>query len=157
MATATLFGLGCDVVRMSRIRRIYTKFGDRFLQRAFHPDEINIFHGMNTTKANTNTKITPTPKQIEFLASRWAIKEAATKAFAQHRVAFPEMCVTKTTTSSTSIYNSLVPFRPTAVRPTLEFSPTVNVLCQQLSITHTHVSLSHDEEYAYAAVVLERD
>ena len=158
MTTSKIFGIGCDVVKMSRLRHLYNRFGQRFLSRAYHPSEIDIFQALNDQGTGHHT--TPTPQQVEFLASRWAIKEAATKAFSQHRIPFPEMYITKTKTTTTttacaSPFTSLVPFRTNATRPTLEFSPTVQSLCQHLTIDHIHVSLSHDDDYAYSCVVLE--
>ena len=155
-----IFGCGCDVVRMSRIKNTYVKFGKRFLLRAYHPTEIVEFESL----AATTTTTEPTTKQIQFLASRWAVKEAVTKALVQHRISFSDMSVTKRASSqpninssnNNKIFESLVPFRPDAQQPVLSLSAGPAALLQQLGIVHTHITLSHDEEYAYAACVIEK-
>ena len=166
-----IFGCGCDVVRMSRIKNTYVKFGKRFLLRAYHPTEIVEFESLAATTSTTE----PTTKQIQFLASRWAVKEAVTKALVQHRISFSDMSVTKRASSQRSssnnnnnnnnnnsnnnnnkIFESLVPFRPDAQQPVLSLSTGPAALLQQLGIVHTHITLSHDEEYAYAACVIEK-
>jgi holo-[acyl-carrier protein] synthase len=153
-----VYGLGCDVVRMTRLKQIYDRYGLKFLKRAYHPIEIEMFQRITDTDPDDNNETTQ-QKEVEFLASRWAVKEAATKAFARYRVPFPDMYVTKATplsTSPPSTVGSLVPFRSNATYPILEFSQNVHSLCEELSIGQIHVSLSHDDEYAYAAVILER-
>ncbi len=62
-----ILGTGIDLVELSRIRRAMEKFGDRFLQRFLHPDEI----------AYCQRHRDPGP----FVAGRFAAKEAISKAF----------------------------------------------------------------------------
>ena len=162
-----IVGCGCDVVCISRIQRVYEKFGPGFLHRAYHPQEIATFDNLfkkspkKTTTTATAAAVTTTCQQIEFLASRWAVKEAATKAVASHRIPFSHMLVAKTlpldiddSTCSDKL-NLLVPFRPNAQRPLLEFTSDVQPVLQQLGVLHTHISLSHDDDYAFATVILE--
>jgi holo-[acyl-carrier protein] synthase len=85
-------GVGVDITHAPRIARLLTRFGTRFLTRAFHPTEIAHSHTLSA-EARTN-----------FLAGRWALKEATLKAFGQ-RILFPE--VTLQTTDSRTLYNTL--------------------------------------------------
>jgi phosphopantetheine--protein transferase-like protein len=85
MAVASrVFGVGVDVAHVPRFRRTLARFGERFLRRAFHPEEVAELRARR-----------PEDRAV-FLASRWAVKEAAFKAFHGHRVPFPDLRVTKT-------------------------------------------------------------
>src|SRR5947207_51926 len=62
-----VLGIGIDIIEVGRIAASYERFGDRFLKRILHPDEISY---CLSHKA-------PAP----FLAARFAAKEAISKAF----------------------------------------------------------------------------
>lgn len=80
-----IVGVGNDLVHIPRIARILHRFGTRFLQRAFSNSEINVYnHRVENNKS----------RGIEYLASRWAIKEASYKVLSGNtamRVPFPEI------------------------------------------------------------------
>ena len=49
-----VFGIGNDIVNISRIRRLLnSKHGNRFLNRAFHPNEINYFLSSSNNDYNS--------------------------------------------------------------------------------------------------------
>ena len=62
-----ILGVGIDIIEVSRIQASHERFGERFLNRILHPNEIKycLSHKM------------PAP----FLAARFAAKEAISKAF----------------------------------------------------------------------------
>lgn len=62
-----ILGVGIDIIEVARIQASFEKFGERFLNRILHPNEIRycLSHRM------------PAP----FLAARFAAKEAISKAF----------------------------------------------------------------------------
>src|SRR5258705_3187443 len=62
-----ILGIGIDIIEVERIQSSFEKFGERFLKRILHPNEISycLSHGV------------PAP----FLAARFAAKEAISKAF----------------------------------------------------------------------------
>src|SRR5258705_3047291 len=62
-----ILGVGIDIIEVSRIQASYEKFGERFLKRILHPNEI----------AYCLSHKAPGP----FLAARFAAKEAISKAF----------------------------------------------------------------------------
>src|SRR5215467_11066037 len=62
-----ILGIGIDIIEVDRIQASYTKFGDRFLNRILHANEINYCLSHRV----------PGP----FLAARFAAKEAISKAF----------------------------------------------------------------------------
>ena len=85
MSARKVFGLGTDVTRVSRVLRAWERHGDRFLTRAYADSEIDRFHDLKGRLGNDAA--------AEFLASRWAVKEAAQKALSHWRVLFPEISV----------------------------------------------------------------
>src|SRR5437867_894093 len=62
-----ILGIGIDIIEVERIQKSFEKFGERFLKRILHPNEINYCLSHRV----------PAP----FLAARFAAKEAISKAF----------------------------------------------------------------------------
>ena len=62
-----ILGIGIDIIEVGRIQASHEKFGERFLNRILHPNEINYCLSYKA----------PAP----FLAVRFAAKEAISKAF----------------------------------------------------------------------------
>lgn len=62
-----ILGVGIDIIEVARIRAAHEKFGERFLTRILHPNEISYCLSHKD----------PGP----FLAVRFAAKEAISKAF----------------------------------------------------------------------------
>jgi holo-[acyl-carrier protein] synthase len=62
-----ILGIGIDIIEVGRIEASFQKFGDRFINRILHPNEI----------AYCLSHRAPGP----FLAARFAAKEAISKAF----------------------------------------------------------------------------
>lgn len=58
--------LGCDIIEISRIEESLNKFGDSFVERILSEREIEIYHSKG--------------KKSEFVAGRFAAKEAISKA-----------------------------------------------------------------------------
>ena len=63
-------GQGIDMVEVKRIKKIYQKYNQKFLKRIFSSNEINELKG----------NFLEDQKLIEKIASRFAVKEAASKA-----------------------------------------------------------------------------
>ncbi len=62
-----LLGIGIDIIEVARIQASHERFGERFLNRILHPNEISYCMSYRV----------PAP----FLAARFAAKEAISKAF----------------------------------------------------------------------------
>ena len=62
-----ILGIGIDLIEVARIEASYERFGERFLRRILHPNEI--------------TYCLSYKKPGPFLAARFAAKEAISKAF----------------------------------------------------------------------------
>lgn len=81
IAKATrIFGHGVDIAKIARFSQTYQKYGERYLKKALHPNEITQFH--NIVDINDG--------KARFLASRWALKEAVIKASGK-RLLFPDI------------------------------------------------------------------
>ncbi len=62
-----ILGIGIDIIEVNRIQASYERFGERFLSRILHPNEISYCLSHRV----------PAP----FVAARFAAKEAISKAF----------------------------------------------------------------------------
>lgn len=66
-----IVGIGCDVVEQKRVTEALEKYGDRFVQRLLTASEIRIYEKRLALSRE---------RGLSFLASRWAVKEAISKA-----------------------------------------------------------------------------
>ena len=124
-----IFGIGNDVVEIERIKKIYDKFGDHFARRILNAEEFAIFSG----KKN----------HIQFLAKRFAAKEAFSKALGigfRHPVSFHGIQIT----------NNLIG------QPYLVLDKKINAYLKQQHIISYHLSISDEKRIASAVVILEK-
>ncbi|KAL0585016.1 hypothetical protein ABG067_005153 [Albugo candida] len=127
-----IFGIGIDIAYVPRFIKIFERYGERFLKRAYHKNEIKEFHHKSTRS------------KAHFLASRWAVKEAVYKAFQHHRISFSEIRVVS---SANGIQKCA---------PQLKFHGHLESLARSMHIVEPKVSISHDHEYAIAYVILQQ-
>ena len=123
-----IVGTGIDVVEVSRMAAAIERFGDRFLQRVFTPDEIRYCQ----SKAN----------RVERFAARFAAKEAGMKALGtgwNHGVRWRDVEVQ----------------RQPGGRPALVFHGVAARFTQKLGMTRAALSLTHTAAQAIAQVILE--
>ena len=123
-----IFGIGTDIVRVSRIQDDISRFGTRFAQRILCDRELAEFEAQN--------------RKAHFLARRFAVKEAAAKAMGtgfNHGVSARDIGVTHDTNG----------------KPELQFTGGAFRFIQDHGITHWHVSLADEEDHAVAFVALE--
>lgn len=125
--------MGCDLVRVARVERLLNRYGERFMRRAFHESEIAVMRASTSTSA-----------AARFAASRWAVKESMFKAIGgQWRLRFPDVYVKQDAMR----------------RPALAFAgdtaARVDAHCGGAGATH-FVSISHEDQYAIAHVILTR-
>jgi holo-[acyl-carrier protein] synthase len=123
-----IYGIGIDLVQISRIERVLDKWGDRFAGRVFTTSEI------------AECKARPRPAAA--FALRFAAKEAFSKALGtgiRQGVAWREI-------ETVSLPGG---------RPDLQLNGEAGRLCLKLGITSVHISLSDEGAYGSAVVVLE--
>lgn len=123
-----IFGIGTDIIKISRIEHSLSRFGENFAKRILTPDEFTLFLQHKD--------------QATYVASRFAVKEAAVKAFGtgfSQGLGFAQIGVAN---------NS-------AGKPALYFLDKAYSLYQEKNIRHAHLSITHEKDYALAFVVLE--
>jgi holo-[acyl-carrier protein] synthase len=123
-----IVGTGLDVVEIARVRRLATRWGDRFLERVFTPGEV----------AYARRRRDP----AEHLAARFAAKEATLKALG-------------TGLSLGVRWREMEVRRPPGQRPTVVLSGRTAALGAARGIRALHLSLTHDAGIALAQVLAE--
>jgi len=125
-----IFGIGTDIVRIQRLRHDLERYGDRFAERILADEELVEFQQAG--------------QKAQFLAKRFAAKEAAAKALGTG-------------------FRDGVTLRDIAVghdehgKPLLVFSERLAKRMVERGVADVgHLSLTDEQEYAVAFVVLER-
>jgi len=124
-----IYGIGADILRVSRIGKVYARHGERFLDHVLHPAEREAFASQK--------------KPALFLAKSFAVKEAFVKALGTGFVGVA--------------HEDIGCERDELGKPTLLFSTKLKRKLAKLGIARTHVSISDDEDWICAMVVLERE
>jgi holo-[acyl-carrier protein] synthase len=125
-----IVGTGIDIAEVDRIAASIERFGRRFLERVFTPDEIRYCE----SKANS----------AERYAGRFAAKEAAMKAIGtgwNRGVTWHDVEVT----------------RAPGGRPTVAFHGKAAEFFRHLGAVRAHLSITHTKESAMAQVILESE
>jgi len=131
-----MLALGVDVVQASRVARLARLYGARFLRRIYADDEI----GEYKRRIALGNKEIGERRALEFLASRWAIKEATYKAF------YPDTILGwKDITVASTQHNK---------KPALNKEGRLGEALQGLGARAALVSVSHDGDYAFATVAI---
>ncbi len=123
-----IVGIGTDIVSVARMKKSLDRNGDKFSQRILHSSEL--------------LQLKTVTKSDQFLAKRFAVKEAASKALG---TGFAEGV------SWQDIYIE----HDELGKPILCFSGKALTRAESLGVKQQHVTLSDEREYAVAFVVLE--
>jgi len=124
-----IFGIGIDLVKNKRIQRALERWGERFQKKAFTAEEIQY----------CLQKRDPSPS----FAARFAAKEAFVKALG--------------TGLRRGIHlRNVGVVRGPLGKPMLKLSGRASELCGKEGICGVFLSLTHDEDYSSAVVVLEK-
>lgn len=123
-----IFGVGTDIVEVSRIQATYDRFGEHFVRRILMEEEIELFRRSK--------------QPVRFLAMRFAGKEATVKAMGTgfaHGVWLRDVGI---------LNNSWG-------RPTVTWSERGRRVCDRLGVGSGHVSLTDDAGLVVAFAVVE--
>ena len=123
-----IFGIGTDIVAVTRLRAMWERHGDRAVERILAPQEIPDFAGA-TDKGR-------------FLAKRFAAKEAFSKALG-------------TGVRPPATLSAIAILHDHLGKPMLVFSPALHALLEEKNLK-AHLSISDEAEYAVAYVILEQ-
>jgi holo-[acyl-carrier protein] synthase len=124
-----IFGVGTDIVEVSRIQATYDRFGEHFVRRLLMDEELAMFR--------------ETRWPARFLAMRFAGKEATVKAMGTgfaHGVWLRDVGITSNEWG----------------RPLVVWSERGRRVCKRLGIGEGHVSLTDDAGLVIAFAVVEK-
>ncbi|MGH7487852.1 MAG: holo-ACP synthase [bacterium] len=124
-----IFGVGIDMVEVSRVERLWSRYAEHFARRILMPEELSLF--------------THTRQPVRFLAMRFAAKEAVVKALG---TGFRHGMWVRDTGS--------VP--DPRGRPLVIFSGRGHEVCRKLGVGDVHVSLTDEAGMVSAFAVAER-
>ena len=124
-----IVGIGCDIVQTSRILEILEKHGESFFKKILTDSEI--------------TTATERPDKNQYLASRWAVKEAVSKMLG-------------TGIGAECNWKDVEVFNDTQNKPKVLLTGVALKTSQMKGIQNIFVSISHEKENAIAFVVGER-
>lgn len=119
--------VGVDLVELDRVRRIVTRYGDRFLGRIYTPREVALYRD-----------------RVPELAVRFAAKEAVSKALGVGLVHL----------SALGIGWHEVEVLPDSLgKPLVRLSGRARALAEEQGLHEWAISLSHSRDFAVAFVV----
>jgi holo-[acyl-carrier protein] synthase len=124
----SVLGIGVDLVENARIQHSLERFGDRFLQRVFTPGEIEYSQSMKFPARH--------------LAARFAAKEAVSKAFG-------------TGIGKAMGWKDIDVRRKGSGEPYVVLEGGAKKLAEERKVSKVLITLSHTENHAMAAVVME--
>ena len=129
-----IVGIGNDIVDINRIRLIYEKFGDKFLNRIYTKNELNFFSKNKS-------------KYIYRLANRFAAKEAFYKALNHNKM------------NPSPRFKDLEILKDQNGKPKLNIFNVAEKLCLELIPKgcnyKIHLSLSDEKDYCCSFVIIE--
>lgn len=123
-----IFGIGTDIVELSRVQGIYDRYGEHFAKRILMEEELELFQRANDP--------------VRFLAMRFAGKEATVKAMGTgfaHGVWLRDVGVLNNEWG----------------RPVIVWSERGSRVCARLGIGSGHLSLTDDAGLVLAFAVVE--
>jgi phosphopantetheine--protein transferase-like protein len=122
-----IHGMGTDITSVERIRDLYERYGNRFVERIFRPAEIKSAESKHDPAA--------------FFASRWAAREAFLKALVMdvHKIPYRDIEVVRS------------PLGPVSIG--LHGRAQESFLLTRAQTIH--LSISHEKDYAVATVIIE--
>jgi len=122
-----IFGIGTDIVRVSRIQKSLDRYGERFARRILAGQELDDFQR--------------TLHPARFLARRFAAKEALVKAYG-------------TGFTQGMTFQDIAVSHDAAGKPLLLLSGRALELQREMGIGEQFISISDEQEYAVAFVTL---
>lgn len=127
-----IYGIGIDIVEVGRIQRSWEEHGDAMFDKILTEREVQMVYSLSTRRT------------IHFVAKSFAIKEAFVKALG---TGFNEK-ITPLDVSTDRI---------TGTRPEILYSEKVRILLDEKQICAIHCSVSDEEHYVVANVLMERN
>ncbi|CAL4320546.1 holo-ACP synthase [Buchnera aphidicola] len=124
----SIIGVGIDIIKISRLKNIVKKFGKKFIKRILSKKEFQEFSN--------------NPKDISFLAKRFAAKEAASKSLGigiQNNIQL----------------NHFEVYHDHLGKPKINFLKQAKIFLKKLNIKSIHISITDEKKYACAVIIIE--
>jgi len=125
-----IIGIGTDIADISRLATSLERTGEAFLKHVYAPEEM----------AGCPQK--EGPRRLEFLAGRWAAKEAFAKALG-------------TGITGECLMREIVVLNCEGGQPRIQLKGKTAVTAAKRHVSTIHVSISHEKQLAVATVLLE--
>jgi len=122
-----IYGVGIDIVKIERVKKVVEKWGKKFLDRVFTESEISYSYEKKDPYLS--------------LAVRFAAKEAFIKAIG------PVTLISLTDIEVVNVETG---------KPILKVRGRIEDLFNEKFIKRAHLTLSHEHEYGIACVILEQ-
>jgi len=123
-----ILGLGTDIVEIERIAGVIERSGDRLARRVLSEAEWQQYQRHQ--------------QPVRFLAKRFAVKEAAAKAFG-------------TGIRGGLAFNQFEVYNDALGKPGLRFFNHACEVAEKLGVRNVHVTLADERHYACATVIIE--
>jgi holo-[acyl-carrier protein] synthase len=124
-----IFGIGTDILQVSRIERVYERYGDRFAERLLLDEEMTLYEKSRN--------------KVRFLGMRFAAKEAIAKALG--------------TGFANGIWVRDVGSVPNSLgQPQVVYSARGREVCEQLGVGAGFLTLTDEAGLIVAVAVLMR-
>lgn len=123
-----ILGLGTDIVEIARIKRVNARSGDRLARRVLSTNEWQQYQAHQ--------------QPLRFLAKRFAVKEAAAKAFG-------------TGIRGGLAFNQFEVYNDEMGKPRLCFFKHAADIAKKMGVKYVHVTLADERNYACATVIIE--
>ena len=123
-----IIGIGTDIVALERIQKLYDKHPERFAEKILTTFELK--------------EIRSEKRPVNFLAKRFAVKEAASKALG-------------TGIAQGVQFSDFEVQHDELGRPSLISYNRAAEIMQEKNVTLTHLSISDEKRYAVAYVIFE--
>jgi holo-[acyl-carrier protein] synthase len=124
-----IYGIGTDIVEVSRIEDSLNQFGDAFAHKILAVSELESYRQSNI--------------KSRFLSKRFAAKEAFSKALG-------------TGIRAPATFQNIAVTHDELGKPMLALAKELQEFLTQKQIRHTHLSISDEKNLAAAFVVLEK-
>ena len=124
-----IFGIGTDIVQLERIKHVYGRFGEKFVERLLLPEEEAAFRKY--------------ARPVRFLAMRFAAKEAIVKAMG---TGFAHGMWIRDTGVVPNAWG----------KPEIVWSERGRAMCEKLGIGEGHITLTDEAGLIVAVAVLMR-
>ena len=150
MRPRAILGIGVDITKTSRIQKLVNRgpyFHQRFLTGTFHPIEVEEYNEKEVEHV-----------KMQYLASRWALKEALVKASGRTDLDYTGIYLKKIRPTNEA-KDGTPELNPKRVRPilTVDGDKNTRIIFDELKVCQMHSSISHEEDYAIAFVTLETE